>query len=251
MNLKHILEQVPGVNRRFVYYLESQGYIQPKHLPKERIARRDYSEQDLQVIRETWRYYSRGFSLQAAHATATKKQRAITLVTFHVPHSRIPHVMARLKESPDVVEAGVVYAETADFLVKFSTPEDVDVYQALIPLFAEAGVSGIPELVRIVDRFVRDPKEPPTRGQPPMIAYVLIKAPSKTVGQVLTALKQFDEVVEASVLYGESDIIARIVAPSQQELDTLVMERIHAIAPVESTRTYIVVGNLHWSRDGR
>ncbi len=34
----------------------------------------------------------------------------------------------------------------------------------------------------------------------------------------------------------------------QEELDILVMERFHEIPAVESTRTFVVIQSLHWSR---
>ena len=250
MDLKFVLERVPGVNRRFVYYLESQGYIQPTRVQKERIARRDYSEEDLRVIHETWKYYERGFSLQAAYGLGVKQDRVISYVMFTVPPKRREQVLEALKQLPEFIEAGVVYADTADFIVKASTGQEADVYQALVPLFAHAGLSGVPGLLRVVDRYVKSGKPSRKKGKPDMIAYLQLRVPSKDVTKVMETLKGFSEVVEASVVYGESDVIARVVVPSQDELDTLVMERIHGIPAVESTRTYIVVRNLFWARDG-
>ena len=43
MRLQEVLNGVEGLEKRFVYYLESQGYIHPEKLQKARIARRDYS----------------------------------------------------------------------------------------------------------------------------------------------------------------------------------------------------------------
>ena len=82
-----------------------------------------------------------------------------------------------------------------------------------------------------------------------MMAYLLIKAPGKDVAEVLRHLEAIDEVVEAGAVYGESDIIARIEAPSQEALDRVVMEQLHEIEAVESTRTYIVVGGTRWARE--
>ena len=81
-----------------------------------------------------------------------------------------------------------------------------------------------------------------------MMAYLLMKVPGKDVNQVMDALRAMPEVVEASTVYGESDIIARLETATQVELDNFVMERVHGIPAVESTRTYIVVGSMHWKR---
>ena len=53
MRLQAVLNQIEGLEKRFVYYLESQGYIHPQKLQKTRIARRDYSLADLERIRES------------------------------------------------------------------------------------------------------------------------------------------------------------------------------------------------------
>src|SRR5262249_22360760 len=70
VELKQVLAEVPGLEKRFVYYLESLGYIQPTRVPKRRIDRRDYSAADVERIRGLWRYYQRGYALQAAQELA-------------------------------------------------------------------------------------------------------------------------------------------------------------------------------------
>ena len=81
-----------------------------------------------------------------------------------------------------------------------------------------------------------------------MQAYVLVRASAKSIESVLEELRKLDGVVEASVVYGESDVICRIDVPDQPKLDQLVMRDLHAIPAVESTRTFIVVGSMHWRR---
>ena len=249
MDLKVILQQVPGVNRRFVYYLESQGYIQPARLQKERIARRDYSNDDLRVVRETWRYYSRGFSLQAAYGLGVKQQHVIAYITLEVPVQRRAEVLEYLQALPEVVEAGVVYADTADFVVKCSAPQEADLFQALVPLFAQMGVRGVPGLMKVVDSFGRNRKPARKGSKLAMMAYVLMKVPSKNAHEVMSALKSFPEVIEASTVYGESDVVARVEVSTQEELDNLIIGRIHGMPAVESTRTYLVVASMYWNRE--
>jgi DNA-binding Lrp family transcriptional regulator len=72
--------------------------------------------------------------------------------------------------------------------------------------------------------------------------------PGKDVEEVMEQLKAFKAIKEASTVYGESDVIARVETASQEELDELVMQKLHDIPAVESTRTFLVVKNLHWSR---
>ncbi len=81
-----------------------------------------------------------------------------------------------------------------------------------------------------------------------MQAYLLIKVPAKHAGGVLEQLKEFSGVAEASVVYGETDIVARLEVADQDELDDLILGKIQGLPSVESTRTFLVVGRLHWRR---
>lgn len=82
-----------------------------------------------------------------------------------------------------------------------------------------------------------------------MRAWVLIKVPAKQIGGLVEALRAFPGIVEAAAIYGETDVIAKIEVPNQAALDELVMQRIQSIEAVESTRTFIAVGGMHWERD--
>jgi DNA-binding Lrp family transcriptional regulator len=248
MDLKHVLQRAAGVNRRFVYYLESKGYISPTRLPKERISRRDYSEQDLLVVRETWKYHRQGFSLQAAYDLGVKRERQITYVGLQVGAKSQLTVLQRLMETPEALEAGVVYADTADILVKMATPRESDLYEALVPLLVDTGVAGLPSIWRVRDRFAKAAGTRPKEGKTGMMAYLMLKVPGTGVAEVMDILREMEGVVEASTVYGESDVIVRVEVPSQDALDSLVMNDIHGIPSVESTRTYLVVGRTHWER---
>ena len=246
MDLKDVLRQVPGLNRRFVYYLESQGYIRPKRLPKRRIDRRDYSDDDVVVVRETWRYYSRGLSLQAAARLATTSERIAAYVGLSVPAGTERQVIGRVAEADDAVEAAAVYADDFNIMVKLLVRRDEDVYEFAAPLLAEGAVERAPRLWNVEPALARAVRN---GGPTDMMAYLLIKAPGKDVAEVLRRLEQIEQVVEAGAVYGESDIIAQVEAPSQEMLDHVVMEQLHEIEAVESTRTYIVVGGTRWVRD--
>ncbi len=245
MELKQVLEEVPGLTRRFVYYLESKGYIQPEKIRKQRIARREYSEADLGVIKGVWRYYSRGYSLQTAYDLATATDRSIMYLGVRVPFRAAPQAMERLRDYPQVVEASVVHGAELNLMLKTDTPDQSEVYYTLVPVLAEMGIAGLPDIYVAGERYL----SPSSEGEPAgMMAYVLMKVPGKDVGKVMEKLKTFEAIKEASTVYGESDVIARVEVETQEELDTLVMRQIHDIPAVESTRTFVVVKHLHWSR---
>jgi DNA-binding Lrp family transcriptional regulator len=123
-----------------------------------------------------------------------------------------------------------------------------DIYLSLLPIFAQAGVPAVP-VVKKVERAI-ERKEYRNKGQEKgMLAYILMKVPGKDVEDLLERLKDFQEIQEASTLYGESDVILKVQVKDQDQLDRLVMEKLHGLPMVESTRTFIVIGHLHWRRE--
>ena len=82
-----------------------------------------------------------------------------------------------------------------------------------------------------------------------MRAYILIKVPAKQIDGIVEELKRFAGVIETSVIYGETDIVAHVLVDHQDELDDLIMNRIQTLPAVESTRTFIAVGGTHWRRE--
>ncbi len=79
-------------------------------------------------------------------------------------------------------------------------------------------------------------------------AYVLINVPSNRSAAVVEDLKRIPEIKEAAAVYGETDVLAKVVAGSLPDLDKVVLESIQRSADVQSTRSLIAVEKLHWSR---
>jgi len=82
-----------------------------------------------------------------------------------------------------------------------------------------------------------------------MKAWILIKVPAKQIGPLVDHLRDVPGIVEASGIYGETDVIAKVEVPDPDALDELVTNRIQTISVVESTRTFIGIGRMHWDRD--
>ncbi len=249
MELKQLLHQVPGLTKRFVYYLETQGYIHPTKVPKKRIARRDYSESDLRIIQDVWRFYQRGYAVQRAHALATRTDRTIAYVAFAAPARTWREVVTLLRSFREVVEASPVYGETWDIFAKTDSTDPAGIYQNLAPALAEAGIQAMPRIWRAREYYIRQREDTTvTLEDSGLIAYILMTVPSKHIEIVAEDLKAFPAVHEVSVIYGASDIVAKVVVPSARDLDSLVMDQIHGIEAIESTRTFITVADLHWTR---
>jgi DNA-binding Lrp family transcriptional regulator len=249
VELKEVLAQVPGLEKRFVYYLESLGYIQPTRLPKRRIARRDYSAEDVGRIRELWRYYQRGYSLQAAQELVARPRHRAYALLMLPPHYS-PTGLAGLAALPEVREVSLLHGADVDALVCLEVAAESEVYEALSRIVSRHGVLGAPAVLHVARWTERAPAAAAREeGPPAMEAYVLIKLPAKEIESALEDLKALPAIVEASVVYGETDVVARVEVGSQAELDDLVFRRLHAMPAVESTRTFIVVHDLRWRRD--
>ena len=255
MRLGELLRRVPGLDKRFIYYLEAQGVIRPTRLPKARIDRRDYSEEDANRIARIWRHYRRGYALNVARDLAEQEAGAQAYAFLNTAPRAAAEALRALCEADRVVEAAVVYGEQADVVVRLEAGRDEDVYEALHAAFDRGLLSG--PLTIIKTRRATASKE--RRGRPAqsrgagMRAFVLLRVPAKQVDRTLDRLSELEGIAEASAVYGETDIIAKLEVPSQAELDELVIGRIQGMPEVEATRTFIVVGGLHWSRgeDGR
>lgn len=283
MRLQEVLNGVPGLEKRFVYYLESQGYIQPQKLQKARISRRDYSLADLERTRGIWHYYQRGISVQRAYELVTRAAADGAYVFFPVPPRRWPEALDLLRQFDHVMEASALYGETADFAARLRAPHESDVHNVLDRLFEAGIVAGVPQVLRFraEARWERVPATPvdssvdvappttaapegttppaeratarasvaaPPQEQSVMRAWVLIKVPAKQIGALIEELHTYPGIVEAAGIYGETDVIAKIEVADQDTLDELVVQRIQSIDAVESTRTFIAIGAMHWVR---
>ena len=251
MKLSEVLADVEGLNKRFVYYLEAQGYIQPTKLRKERISRRDYRQADLDRIRGIWTYYRRGYSVQAAEAAARETSRVTAWALLPVPSSRWIEALDLVRQLDRVQVASFVYGESADLVLRVAAPEESEIYGVLNSLFDRGVIAGVPRILKVQAGFLREAAEDEGAGDGgrSLQAYVLLKVPAKHAGGALEALRELPEVAEASVVYGETDIIARVVVRDQDGLDEVVLGRIQGLPMVETTRTFLVVGKMQWRRD--
>ena len=255
MRLGELLRRNAGLEKRFVYYLEAQGVIRPTRLPKARIDRRDYSEEDANRIGRIWRYYRRGYALNVARELADQDAGSAAYAFLSVAGRGAAAALEALRESDRVVEAAVVYGEHADVIVRLEAAREQDVYEALHAAFDRGLLGGPLTIIRtgpVARRHVTNGRSMRSE-ETAMRAFVLLRVPAKQVDRTLARLGELDGIVEASAVYGETDIIAKLEVPSQAELDDLVIAKIQSLPEVEATRTFIVVGGLHWSRasDGR
>ncbi len=72
-------------------------------------------------------------------------------------------------------------------------------------------------------------------------AYILIKANPREIPSIMLALSTFDGVKTADVVTGPYDIIVFVEVKNQEELGSLVINKIHSLEGVKEAITCVVV----------
>jgi DNA-binding transcriptional MerR regulator len=73
MRIGELLRRIPGLDKRFLYYLEAKGYITPELIQKKRLSRRDYSEDDVHAVQLAFHLYRRGYAPRVAIQLARRE----------------------------------------------------------------------------------------------------------------------------------------------------------------------------------
>jgi DNA-binding Lrp family transcriptional regulator len=71
-------------------------------------------------------------------------------------------------------------------------------------------------------------------------AYVLLKVSSGTEREVCKKIANFDEVLDASIIYGEFDVIAKVSVEELNSLETFLSENIRTVPSIMLTSTMII-----------
>ena len=81
-----------------------------------------------------------------------------------------------------------------------------------------------------------------------MISYLLLNVPLKHSQGLARDLRNIKEVKEVAGLYGEMDILIKIEAQGNRQLDRVILDIIRKYKYIENSRTYIVIGDIYWER---
>lgn len=79
-------------------------------------------------------------------------------------------------------------------------------------------------------------------------AFILVGVSAKDSGELIRDLKKSPAVVELAGVYGDADVLVKVQAPDMRELDQLIFSTIQANKHTKLTRTYVVIGQQHWTR---
>jgi len=131
MQLKEILNLIPGLGKDFVYYLEDKGYIHPRKIQKDRISRREYSRRDYEIIASIFKYYKRGYPPKIAYQLVTKEERMLAYVLMEVPGKESRKVLEYLKKIDGVTEAAATYGDS-DIIAKIDVPDISDLDEIIV-----------------------------------------------------------------------------------------------------------------------
>jgi len=71
-------------------------------------------------------------------------------------------------------------------------------------------------------------------------AYVLLKVSSGSEREICKKIVELDGVMEANIIYGEFDLIAKVTAENLEQLEQFLTERIRTIPSIVLTSTMIV-----------
>jgi DNA-binding Lrp family transcriptional regulator len=73
-----------------------------------------------------------------------------------------------------------------------------------------------------------------------VVAYVLFKVNSGTEREVCQKIVTFDEVLEADVIFGEYDVIAKMSAPDLDALEDFLSQKLRNVPSIVLTSTMLV-----------
>jgi DNA-binding Lrp family transcriptional regulator len=73
-----------------------------------------------------------------------------------------------------------------------------------------------------------------------VLAYVMFKVSSGTEREVATKLIEFDEVMEADIIFGEYDVVAKLKTANLDALEDFVSDHVRNVPNVLVTSTMII-----------
>jgi DNA-binding Lrp family transcriptional regulator len=73
-----------------------------------------------------------------------------------------------------------------------------------------------------------------------VLAYILFKVNSGTERDVCQKLVEFDEIIQADIIFGEYDVLTKIETKDLAELETFVSEKVRNVQNVLVTSTMII-----------
>jgi len=73
-----------------------------------------------------------------------------------------------------------------------------------------------------------------------VMAYIMVRVDAGHEREVLGKLKEMDEVKDSHVIYGEWDLIVKVVVKSVEDITAFVVDKLRKLKAVKLTSTMIV-----------
>lgn len=265
MKLREILQnpELSGLKKGFVYYLEAQQYIKPQKIQRGKVNRREYSPDDLRLVKQMWTYYKHGISPARASKlldtappaipeVSSSQQRlvAFVLLTYQPTHSasEMKKILKALWKIKGVQEVVGVYG-AVDIIMRVEVDSLSSLYELVHARIANA--TGLKEtrsgtLIVIDPQFHWDRSNKNVTATNNTLAFILLQAPNDTYG-FLNKLMDFPEVLEAAVVYSEeADVIAKVAVKDLTELTTLTRQKLLTLPGIGKLVTFIVPDPTHY-----
>jgi DNA-binding Lrp family transcriptional regulator len=182
-----------------------------------------------------------------------------------VPARRSGDTVDLLHEAySEIVEAAAVYAET-DVVARVFAPKS-RVGEILLELLqgkkvlASNNEHGIKDdlPVAFVQPFLVEGNLLETErsslndeGSGTIYSYVVINVGENqgTRSKVLQRLRRVEGIIYTAGLLGKLSVLAKVKAPNKAAFDNNIMEQIQSIPGVETTRSLLIINNIHFLRD--
>jgi DNA-binding Lrp family transcriptional regulator len=263
MKLREILQdpELSGLTKGLVYYLEAQKYIKPQKIQRGQVKRREYSPDDLRVVRQMWAYHKHGIPPARAFEllgkappeipkVSSSHQRLLAFILLiYQPAPRAEEtrrILKALRKIKGVQEVAGVYGPV-DVILKVEVDNLPSLYELVHAQITSA--TGLKEtrsgtLIVIDPQFHWDrSKELGVKGK--TLAFILLQAFTDTYG-FLNKLKDFPEILEAAVIYSEAgDVIAKAGVKNLTELTTLTRQKLLTLPGIGKMTTFIVPDPAH------
>lgn len=263
MKLRDILHdpELSSLTKGFVYYLEAQEYIKPHKLQRGQVKRREYSPDDLRVIKQMWTYHRHGIPparafelldrppLEIPKSSSHQSLLAFILLIYQPapPAAETRSILKVLRKIRGVQEVAGVYG-SVDIILKVEVNDLPSLYELVhTQITSVAGLKDARSgtLIVIDSQFHWDRSSGlDTRGK--TLAFILLQAFMKDTYGFLNILKEFPEILEAAVVYSEeADIVAKVAVKGLAELTVLVRHKLVTVPGIGKVTTFVVPDQAH------
>ena len=174
--------------------------------------------------------------------------KAYMLITSHV--GKEDSIIALLRNIETIKEAHGAFG-TYDIIAKLASDSEENIHDQI-----SNKIRKIQEIRSTLTLLVKDEGFKKTTAEEIEVlkkhmtqAYVIIHCSKLNLTQIIEELKRIPEIIEADSLLGTYELICKIVAPSYNEISSLVSKKIRKISDIKATTTLNIIENQGFSKE--